>query len=230
MYICWNFYTKYFSWNVIFSFIIYKIWILWLGHIFCTKIWWSYVIYHFWVLANDWQVNSSPPGRNGHLLADNIFRCIFVNEKFYILINISLKFVRKGPIDNNSIGLENGLAQNRRQAIIWTNACLIHCIYAALGGDELMGMMSLNIIILHNLDIWYAYMWYKFCCFHWCLIWLLCIPVIEKACIAYVFSQNNFTQNIFKGLFSSKLSLSYFIPSLFCTVAIMSQLQIKSFF
>ena len=32
--------------------------------------------------------------------ADNIFRCIFVNEKFCILIEISLKFVPKGPIDN----------------------------------------------------------------------------------------------------------------------------------
>ena len=27
--------------------------------------------------------------------------CIFVNEKFCILIKISLKFVPKGPIDNN---------------------------------------------------------------------------------------------------------------------------------
>ena len=37
-----------------------------------------------------------------------------------------------------SIGLDNGLAPNRRQAIIWTNADPIHWrIYAALGGDEL---------------------------------------------------------------------------------------------
>ena len=39
---------------------------------------------------------------------------------------------------NPSIGLDNGLAPNRRQAIIWTNADPIHWrIYAALGGDEL---------------------------------------------------------------------------------------------
>ena len=38
-----------------------------------------------------------------------------------------------------SIGLDNGLAPNRRQAIIWTNADLIHWrIYATLGEDELM--------------------------------------------------------------------------------------------
>ena len=39
-----------------------------------------------------------------------------------------------------SIGSDNGLAPNRRQAIIWTNAEWIHWhIYAALGGDELKG-------------------------------------------------------------------------------------------
>ena len=36
------------------------------------------------------------------MAADDIFRCIFVNEKFCILNKISLKFVPKGPIDNNS--------------------------------------------------------------------------------------------------------------------------------
>ena len=45
--------------------------------------------------------NSSPPGYNGCHFADDIFRCIFVNEIFCILIKISLKFVPKGPIDNN---------------------------------------------------------------------------------------------------------------------------------
>ena len=32
---------------------------------------------------------------------DNIFRCIFINKNFGILIKISLKFVTKGTIDNN---------------------------------------------------------------------------------------------------------------------------------
>ena len=42
-----------------------------------------------------------PPGQNGQHFADNIFRCIFVNEKFCNLFRISLKFVPQGPIDNN---------------------------------------------------------------------------------------------------------------------------------
>ena len=36
------------------------------------------------------------------ILADDIFKCIFMNEKLRILIQISLKFVPKGPIDNKS--------------------------------------------------------------------------------------------------------------------------------
>ena len=48
-------------------------------------------------------INSSPPppGQNGRLFADDVFRCIFVNEKFFIWVKISLKFVTKGPVDNN---------------------------------------------------------------------------------------------------------------------------------
>ena len=45
-------------------------------------------------------INSSPPGQYGHHYANDIFRCIFLNEKFRILVRISLKFVSKGPIDN----------------------------------------------------------------------------------------------------------------------------------
>ena len=35
------------------------------------------------------------------ILADNLLRRIFVNEKSCILIEISLRFVPKGAIDNN---------------------------------------------------------------------------------------------------------------------------------
>ena len=41
-----------------------------------------------------------PPGQNGRHFADDIFRCISVNEIFYVSIKISLMFVLKGPIDN----------------------------------------------------------------------------------------------------------------------------------
>ena len=39
--------------------------------------------------------------QNGHRFADNIFKCIFMNEKFHILIQMTLKFVPKVSIDNS---------------------------------------------------------------------------------------------------------------------------------
>ena len=36
-------------------------------------------------------------------IADDFFRGIFVNKKFCILIKISLKFILKGPMDNNTV-------------------------------------------------------------------------------------------------------------------------------
>ena len=49
---------------------------------------------HTLKIAQKWtHLNSSPPGQNGRHFADDIFRCIFVNGMFCILIKISLKFV-----------------------------------------------------------------------------------------------------------------------------------------
>ena len=47
-------------------------------------------------------LNSSPPGPNGRHFADAIFKCICLNESSCIFIPTSLKFVSKGPSDNNS--------------------------------------------------------------------------------------------------------------------------------
>ena len=40
------------------------------------------------------------PRQNGRHFADDIFKCIFLNENLWISIKISLKFVPKGPINN----------------------------------------------------------------------------------------------------------------------------------
>ena len=45
-------------------------------------------------------VNSLRPRQNGPHFADDIFKCIFLNENVSIAIKISLKFVPKGPINN----------------------------------------------------------------------------------------------------------------------------------
>ena len=38
--------------------------------------------------------------KNGRHFADDVFKCIFLNENIWILLKISLKFVLKGPINN----------------------------------------------------------------------------------------------------------------------------------
>ena len=45
-------------------------------------------------------VNTLRPRQNGRHYADDIFKCIFLNENVQISIKISLKFVPKVPINN----------------------------------------------------------------------------------------------------------------------------------
>ena len=51
-----------------------------------------------WVIT---RVNTLRPGQDGRHFANDSFTCIFVNENCCILIEFSLKYVCKGPIDNN---------------------------------------------------------------------------------------------------------------------------------
>ena len=62
----------------------------------------SCVIESWWKILAYCGINSSPPGQNGRHFANDTFRCIFLNEKLCILFKISLKFVPKGPIDNDT--------------------------------------------------------------------------------------------------------------------------------
>ena len=50
--------------------------------------------------------NTLTPRQNGRHFADDIFRCVFVNEKFCYVIKISLMFVLYGSVDNNSVLVE----------------------------------------------------------------------------------------------------------------------------
>ena len=57
-------------------------------------------------------VNTLRPRPNGRHFADDIFKCIFFNENVWISINISLKFVSMGPI-NNFLALVQVMAWRR---------------------------------------------------------------------------------------------------------------------
>ena len=76
-----------------------------------------------------------------------ISQTIFSNTFLWMKISyFDYNFTEICSIGSNwqpSIGLNNGLTPNRRQAIIWTNAHPIHWrIYAELGGDGLMETMD----------------------------------------------------------------------------------------
>ena len=47
-----------------------------------------------------WCINTLRPRQDGRHFADDIFKCIFLNENVWIPIKISLKFVPKDPINN----------------------------------------------------------------------------------------------------------------------------------
>ena len=79
-------------------------------------------------------INLSPPGQNGRHFENNIFKYIFTSEISSIMIRISLKFFYGQIVYKSNIASADGLAPNRRRAIIWTNADPVHWrIYAALG-------------------------------------------------------------------------------------------------
>ena len=59
----------------------------------------SVVIGYVAVCQTD-NIISSAPRQIGHHFADDVFRCIFMNKKFSILIKISLKFAPRGLINN----------------------------------------------------------------------------------------------------------------------------------
>ena len=46
------------------------------------------------------QLTHLRPRQNGHHFADDIFKCIFLDENVWITIKISPKFVPQGPINN----------------------------------------------------------------------------------------------------------------------------------
>ena len=71
--------------------------------------------------------------------ADDIFKHIYLNENHFISVEFSLKIFSWGSnYQYTSIGSDNGLALNRRQAIIWTKGGLVYWhMYASLGLNEL---------------------------------------------------------------------------------------------
>ena len=62
-------------------------------------------------------INTLKPRQNGRHFADDIFKCIFLDENVWIPI----KLHRRVQLKHSSTGSDNGLTPLRRQAIIWNN-------------------------------------------------------------------------------------------------------------
>ena len=80
-------------------------------------------------------INTLKPRQNGRHFADDIFKCIFLNENVWILIEISLKFIPNGPI-NNIAALVQIMAWRRSGDKPWSEPMMIK-VYASLGPNEL---------------------------------------------------------------------------------------------
>ena len=73
----------------------------------------------------DWDLRS-PCICLGRHFTDDTWRCILVNETFCIWLKFHWSWFLWSNWQQNRIVLDNGLAPNRRQTTIWTNAVPIH--------------------------------------------------------------------------------------------------------
>ena len=82
--------------------------------------------------------NTLRPRQNGRHFTDDIFKCIFVNENVWIAIEISLKFVPKGPINNIPALVQIWLGAVQATSHYLNQWWLVYRrIYASLGLNEL---------------------------------------------------------------------------------------------
>ena len=95
------------------------------------------------LLAVIGRVNTLRPRQNGRRFADDTFKWIFLNENVRISIKISLKFVPKGPINNNP-ALVQIMAWHRQTTSRYLNQWwLVYWrIYASLGLNELITQIT----------------------------------------------------------------------------------------
>ena len=128
-------------------------------HHILSKIGWAYV---FWI-----PINTLRPRQNGRHFADNIFKCIFLNQNTSISVNISLKLVPEGRI-NNIPALVQIMAwcwQGDKPLSEPMMISLLTYIYASPGLNELTHyglVMPYGIIYLGQL----CFRWWLAACWH----------------------------------------------------------------
>ena len=77
------------------------------------------------------------PNQNGCDFADDIFKCIPVNENVQMSIESSLKFVSKGPIDNTPALVQIMACRLFGDKPLFETMIAYWCMYVSLGPNEL---------------------------------------------------------------------------------------------
>ena len=87
--------------------------------------------------------NSLRPKRNRRHFADDIFKCIFLNENVLLAIKISLEFIPKGPIKSiSALGQIMAWRRPGDKPLSEPICCVVYSrIHASLGLNELMAVM-----------------------------------------------------------------------------------------
>ena len=97
---------------------------------------WFNGAYTHCICHQDTPLNTLSPRQDGRHFPDDIFKWIFLNENCCILIQILLKYVPKGPINNNpSFLIQIIISKKWRQAIIWINDGQITYAYMRLSAS-----------------------------------------------------------------------------------------------
>ena len=99
-------------------------------------------------IARIWVVNTLGSGQNGCHFADDIFKCIFLNENVWIPIKISLKFLPKVQSTIFQHWIRQWLGADQATSHYLNQWWLDYRrIYASLGLNELTGCVILAEVI-----------------------------------------------------------------------------------
>ena len=106
----------------------------------CRSIW-RFISFIYYLCCSIGSFNILRPRQNGRKVPDEIFKCIFFNEKISIEIKIPLKFVPKGAI-NSILSLVQIMGRRRPGDNPLSEPMIVMlqriCIYASLGLNELV--------------------------------------------------------------------------------------------
>ena len=174
--------------------------------------------------------NTLRPRQNGRHFADDTFKRIFMNENVRISINISLKFVPKGLINNTPAWSAPSHYLNQWWLIHWLT-------YASLGFNELTYfsvVVCLGCLLHHILSYHCIYIPGKlgFCFHYYCAVYDECkysdtfwLAVRIRVIVHYTISLSSLCQLIW-GHWTYKMPVRYILWSVWVILNIFSQLSI----